>query len=186
MHCDRIATEPTPSVDCTIPTTEAIATIDPSGERTPVATLLAAGTIAIDPSAMLRDALSALRSTDRRSIAVVDSTHALVGVVHEAVFIPARERMTSLSPTEDVTHAMSSALAIHESVSVRRALRLLASAHLREATVVDDARVPLGVFRDVDGLRFVVEARARSSSRPPPADPLIEEEHGITEALEKD
>jgi len=185
MHCDRIAAEPTPSVDCTIPTTEAFTSIDPSGERTPVATLLARGTIAIDPSATVRDALNALRSQGHRSIAVVDATHALVGVVHEAVFVPARESSKSLSPSEDVTHAMSSALAIHESVSVRHALRLLASAHLREATVVDDAYVPLGVFRDVDGLRFVFEARQRSTSAPPPQPSLIEEEDMLAEELEK-
>jgi len=174
MHCDQITSSPSPSVDCTVPLREHLVQIDASGERTPVATILSEGTIAIDPSTTLREALSTLRSNDRRSIAVVDATHALVGVVHEAVFIPAREGPIR-SASEDVAHAMSSALAIHESVSVRHALRLLASAHLREATVVDDARVPLGVFRDVDGLRFVVKAR---DSAPPPVPSLIEEEKG--------
>jgi CBS domain-containing protein len=174
-HCDRITADPSPSVDCTFPMTETLATVDPSGEHTPVATLLARGTIAIDPSVTLRDALNTLRSIDRRSVAVVDASHALVGVVHEALFIPAREG-PSLSPSEDVARSMSSALAIHESVSVRHALRLLASAHLREATVVDDARVPLGVFRDVDGLRFVVNAR--SSTAPPPSSLIEEEDEG--------
>ncbi len=172
VHCDRITSGSTPAVECTVPLTESLASNDSTGERTPVATLLGEGTIAIDPSATLRDALGMLRSNDRRSVAVVDAKHALVGVVHEAVFITGREG-ASLSPSEDVARAMSSALAIHEGVSVRHALRLLASAHLREATVVDDDRVPLGVFRDVDGLRFVVRAR---STAPPPPDPLIEEE----------
>jgi hypothetical protein len=54
---------------------------------------------------------------------------------------------------------MSSVLAIHEGVSVRRALRLLASAHAREATVVNDDGVPVGVFRDVDGLRCTPSER---------------------------
>ncbi len=36
---------------------------------------------------------------------------------------------------------MSGTVAIHEKVAVRRALELLAAAHLREATVVDDKGV---------------------------------------------
>ncbi len=54
---------------------------------------------------------------------------------------------------------MSGSLAIHEAVPVRRALEVLAAAHLREATVIDDEGVPLGIFRDVDGLRWIVSAR---------------------------
>jgi CBS domain-containing protein len=62
--------------------------------------------------------------------------------------------------TDDVTTVMSHAVAIHESTPVRRALLFLASAHLRQAAVVDSDGVPLGVFRDVDGLRWLARARS--------------------------
>lgn len=71
--------------------------------------------------------------------------------------VPARKGPSS-TMTSPV--AMPSPLALHESTPVRRALRLLASAHLREAAVVDDGGHPLGVFRDVDGLRYLTRARA--------------------------
>lgn len=77
------------------------------------------------------------------AVASVDDHGAIVGVADEAGSV------------------VSSALALHESTPVRRALRLLASAHLRAATVVDDAGLPLGVFRDVDGLRVLALARTR-------------------------
>ena len=58
-----------------------------------------------------------------------------------------------------VTASMSTAVAIHERTPVRVALKLLAASHLREATVVSDHGVPIGVFRDVDGLRWLAAAR---------------------------
>jgi len=165
MHCDRITADPTPTVECTIPVNDP-GNPDTQGSTTPVASILHEGTVALDPSATLRDALTMLQGEGRRSVAVVDDAHVLVGVVHEAAFIVPRARDGALP--EDLNHAMSSALAIHESVPIRHALRLLASAHLREATVVDDAHVPLGVFRDIDGLRWIVQA---SHSTPPPKIP---------------
>jgi CBS domain-containing protein len=130
-------------------------TSDPMGERTEVGAVLHQGTVALDPSAPISAALAVLREEDRRSVAVVDESRALIGVVHEVTFVRPG------NPATDVAAAMSSALALHESTPVRRALRLLASAHLREATVTDDSGVPLGIFRDVDGLRWLARARAR-------------------------
>ena len=80
---------------------------------------------------------------------------AAYGIVHEVTFLRRK------NVDEELTATMSSGLAIHEATSVRRALRLLASAHLREAIVVDDEGVPLGTFRDVDGLRWIARTRPR-------------------------
>jgi hypothetical protein len=60
-----------------------------------------------------------------------------------------------------VACAMSSAMGIHEAMPVRTALRLLASSHLREATVIGNDGTPLGIFRDVDGLHAIAAARGR-------------------------
>ena len=54
---------------------------------------------------------------------------------------------------------MMSVIAIDERTPVRAALRLLAARHLREATVISREGVPIGVFTDVDGLRWVARAR---------------------------
>jgi CBS domain-containing protein len=163
-HCDAITNEPEPAVVCSIPAPppeELELASDPTGERTEVGAILRSGMVALDPAASIGDALAVLRSEDRRSVAVVDATRALVGVVHEVTFVRPGK------PAEDVAAAMSSALALHESTPVRRALRLLASSHLREATVTDGDGVPLGVFRDVDGLRWLALARAPGSAGVP-------------------
>lgn len=160
-HCDEVASLPSPSVDCTILVEESDCTPDPLGLRTAVGVVLAKGTVAIDPGTTVHEALSVLHSEDRRSIAVVDGKRSIVGVVHEAAFASTRAGSRPIErPNEQVVHMMSGSLAIHERVPVRKALELLAAAHLREATVVDDNGVPLGVFRDVDGLRWLVDARA--------------------------
>lgn len=155
VHCGLVTGGPDPAIVCSIPRTREELTSDPTGERTEVGAVLRRSVVAIDPAAPIGDALAALRGEDRRSIAVVDGARALVGVVHEMAFLSPRD------PAQDVAGAMSSALALHESTPVRRALRLLASAHLREATVVDGEGVPLGVFRDIDGLRWLAAARHR-------------------------
>jgi predicted transcriptional regulator len=154
-HCDAITTEPDPAIVCTIP-------VDPDesegADGAEVGTILHGETVAIDPATAIGDALVVMRAEDRRSVAVVDESRTLVGVVHEVTFV----RPTK--PAEAVAASMSSGLALHESTPVRRALRLLASAHLREAIVVDDAGVPLGTFRDIDGLRCIARARVVTSS----------------------
>jgi CBS domain-containing protein len=159
-HCDSIVAEPAPAVNCTIAMPETSLTPDRLGVRTAVGEILAQGAVALDPDATIRDALALLRLENRRSVAIVDATHVVIGVIHEAVF--ATNPSVGLpAPRSDqgVAQLMSGTLAIHEAVPVRRALELLAAAHLREATVVDDKGVPLGVFRDVDGLRWIVAAR---------------------------
>lgn len=162
-HCDSIVATPAPAVNCTISVPETSLLPDPLGVRTAVGEILDHGAVALDPDATIRDALRLLRSEDRRSLAIVDATHVVIGVIHEAAF--ATSASSGLPPRSDqgVALLMSGTLAIHESVPVRRALELLAAAHLREATVVDDKGVPLGVFRDVDGLRWIVEARGSAS-----------------------
>jgi CBS domain-containing protein len=149
VHCEAITTEPEPAIVCSIP-------LEP-GNETEVGVLLHGDTVAVDPGASIREALAVLRGTERRSVAVVDEQRVLVGVVHEVTFVRPGK------PMEDVAAAMSSALALHESTSVDRALRLLASAHLREAIVVDGAGVPLGTFRDVDGLHWMARCRRSTS-----------------------
>lgn len=154
-HCDFVTAEPRAAIVCSIPTTRDQLTADASGETTEVGAVLQRSVAAVDPATPIGAALSVLRAEDRRSIAVVDGARSLVGVVHEVTFLQPRD------PTDQVAGVMSSALALHESTPLRRALRLLASAHLREATVVDGDGVPLGVFRDVDGLRWLAAARRR-------------------------
>lgn len=161
-HCDAIRDGAVASVECTIPITPADGSADPAGERTEVGTLLSAGTTVIEDSASLRDVWRVLRTEDRRSVAVVDHEQKLVGVVHEMAFVrgAAGESGRPRCDRGDLTCAMSAAMAIHEATPVRVALRLLASSHLREATVVSPDGKPLGVFRDVDGLRWIARARA--------------------------
>lgn len=154
-HCDAITTDPEPAIICSIPVDPEALAPDPAGEKTEVAVLLHGESVAIDPAAAVGDALRVLRAQNRACVAVVDERRVLVGVIHEVAFVRPG------SQPEDVAAAMSSGLALHESTSVRRALRLLASAHLREAIVIDDAGVPLGTFRDVDGLRWIARARRR-------------------------
>jgi CBS domain-containing protein len=147
----------TPSVDCTFPMPIGPVRPDPQGERTEVASLLSSGVSVVEETAPLREAL-ALMKDGRRSLAVVDTEQKLVGVVHEMAFARGGD-----SPTGDgdITWAMSTALAVHEAMPVRAALRLLASSHLREATVVSSEGRPLGVFRDVDGLRWIANRRGQ-------------------------
>lgn len=152
-HCDDVTEGPSPAIVCSIPLMPGDLAADPMGERTEVGAVLREGTVALDPCASIGEALAVLRAQNRRSVAVVDGARSLVGVVHEVTFVRPE------NPSEHVASAMSSALALHESMPVRRALRLLASAHLREATVTDDEGVPLGVFRDVDGLSWLARAR---------------------------
>jgi CBS domain-containing protein len=180
-HCDAIVTTPSPAVNCTITVEERDLAPDPDGLRTAVGTMLEGATIAIDPGTTVRDALLLLNADDSRSIAVVNNTHTMVGVVHESSFLPMLEEASARSPAsvrspastvtplptqqradDQVLRMMSGAIAIHERLPIRKALEVLAGAHLREATVIDDAGVPLGVFRDVAGLRWLVTARDRS------------------------
>lgn len=150
LHCTEVTAEPEPAIVCAIPS-------EPSMEEPEVGTILRGETVAIDPATPIGEALLVMRAEERRSVAVVDGDRTLVGIVHEVTFV------RPVKPGEEVAAAMSSGLALHEATPVRRALRLLASAHLREAIVVDDAGVPLGTFRDVDGLRWIAKARAPTS-----------------------
>jgi CBS domain-containing protein len=156
VRCDAIVAEPLPAVVCTPALDESTLAPDPLGVRTPVGGMLQEGTIAIDPDTTVREALGLLRSEDRRSVAVVDEKRAILGVVHEAAFL---RRGLAAPRDEDVAHVMSGTIAIHEAMPIRRAVELLATAHLREATVIDDDGVPIGRFRDVDGLRWLTRAR---------------------------
>lgn len=133
--------------------------LDREGEGTSVAILLEHGSSALTPETTIGTASVALQRGPHHSMAVVDACGTLVGVLHEAALV-----VGELDLRAPVTHAMSSPLALPSRMPVRSALRVLAAAHLREAIVVDDDGVPLGVFRDVDGLLFV----ARRRGRPPP------------------
>jgi CBS domain-containing protein len=166
-HCDAIVSSPAPSVECSVPLEGPEPLPDPHGVRTAVGGVLARGAVVIDPSVTVREALGILRAEDRRSVAVVDDRRAIIGVVHEATFVrrPGERREP---PDESIMRIMSGSIVIDESLSVRKALELLAASHLREATVVNEEGVPLGLFRDVDGLRWLVGARDRDSAGPSP------------------
>jgi len=151
-RCDAITDGEVPTVHCTVPRVE---TDDAS-----VGAMLARGTTAVANRCTLEEALSVMRTSGARSLAVVDPTHTLVGVVHELMLVHSGH-VVPVPARGGVSAAMSSALAVHERTPVRTALRLLATTHSREATVVTDEGAPLGTFRDVDGMRFV-----SPSSRP--------------------
>jgi CBS-domain-containing membrane protein len=152
---------------------------DPGGERTEVGEMLRGGTLAIAETCSFRDALDILQADDRRTVAVVDADQVLVGVVHEMSLAHGGrsghlEMVASLDGR--VTAAMSSALAVHETMPIRTALRLLASTHSREATVVTSEGTPLGVFRDIDGMRWISQARESPDPRPRDAEPPTDAE----------
>jgi len=165
-HCDAIVSVPSPSVNCTVLLEERDLEPDPLGTHTPVGNMLEHGAISIDPTLSVHEALKLLQSEGVQSVAVVDGEHRMVGVLHEAVFV--RGGMTMPSGTAraprargEVLQIMSASLAIHESLPIRRALELLAAAHLREATVVNAEGIPIGVFRDIDGLRWMFTAKQK-------------------------
>jgi len=159
VHCDAIVGGAKPSVDCTIPVVPLPAADDPTGERTEVGMLLCTGTVVVAESATLHAALAVLRAEDRRAVAIVDDRHVLVGLVHETAFLRRRPGQAHGA----IGGAMSTAIAVHERTPVRVALRMLAAHHLREATVISDEGTPIGLFRDVDGLRWI-SAAARVSA----------------------
>jgi len=156
-RCDAITAGPAPTVDCSFALPEPELTPDPDGERTEVGTILSGGTDVVSASASLVDALGLVRANDFRSVSVVGGHHLLVGVLHERALYELCRKPGAASL--DVTVAMSRPLAMHESTPVRSALRFLASAHLRQAAVVTSAGTPLGVLRDVDGLRWIARQR---------------------------
>ncbi len=151
VHCEAITEGPMASVDCSIELGPHGRAVDPDGESTDVGTLLCRGTVVVAESASLGCALAVLREGDRRSVAVVDERHVMIGLVHETTTMFGRSRVGD----DRVGAAMTSAIAVDERTPVRVALRLLAANHLREATVVSKRGVPIGVFRDVDGLRWI-------------------------------
>lgn len=152
IHCDAITTTNGGSVECTVPARSSDDTQDADGETTRVGALLHGAAVAIEPEASLRDALAMLGTGERLSLPVVDAHNVLVGVVYPRPALVQKK----------VSQVMSRPLAVHESTPVRRALRLMAATHAREATVVDDDGVPIGTFHDVDGLRWIGERRPRA------------------------
>ncbi|MEA2749311.1 MAG: hypothetical protein QOI41_3454 [Myxococcales bacterium] len=154
-RCTSIDEGITPVVSCTLPNEPLEPADDPDGERIEVGSMLSEGTVVLSEAVSIGRALEVMRDRDRRSVAIVDARHCMVGLVHEARFatrIPRAER-------GEVRAAMTSPIAIDERTPVRTALKLLAAHHLREATVVSKRRVPVGMFRDVDGLRWLAAAR---------------------------
>ncbi|HSO36846.1 MAG TPA: CBS domain-containing protein [Labilithrix sp.] len=152
VHCDAIQDGEVPTVDCVIPVPPHD---DPAGERTEVGSLLLHGTVVVAQSVSLGEALAVMREGKHRSVAIVDDDHVMVGLVHDASIEGHSRRLHEGA----VTTAMASVISIDERTPVRVALRLLAANHLREATVVSKHGVPIGVFRDVDGLHWIANAR---------------------------
>jgi predicted transcriptional regulator len=159
VHCDAITEGPAPSVECSLPVRPLEPADDPTGESMEVGTMLCRGTVVLAASTTLRCAVRLLNEENRRSVAVVDENGVLVGLVYATRFLNALDP----ARTAVVSATMSTPIAVDESTPVRVALRLLAANHLREATVISRDGVPIGVFRDVDGLRWI--ARARDAAR---------------------
>ena len=178
-RCDAITTGEVPSVDCTVSLPPEAEEPDPLGERTSVGNLLSCGAKVLSQDCTLRDALSLL-DPSTRSVAIVDSAHLLVGIVHEVSVAQCRTRNGPVTVTFPVAEAMTSPVAIGEELSVRAALRVLAATHSREAIVITAAGTPLGVFRDVDAMQWI--ARARDSSSPLPLEDADDDEEDEAEA----
>jgi CBS domain-containing protein len=153
-RCEAIVASPAPAVSCLVTEARADLPYDPLGLRTPVAEVLTSETFAVEAETTLREALAHLHAEDRRSVAVVDGGKVVIGVVHE-------RQSTEFPRDLPVTLVMGSKLALPMSTPIRRALELMAAAHLREVVVVDEEQVPLGTFRDVDGLHWLARARHR-------------------------
>jgi CBS domain-containing protein len=155
VRCTSIEEGMTPAVSCTLPHTPLEPADDPRGERIEVGSTLSEGTMVFSEAVSIGRALEVMRDRDRRCVAIVDERHRIVGLVHEAH----SATRTPRAELGEVRAAMTSPIAIDERTPVRTALKLLAAHHLREATVVSKRRVPVGMFRDIDGLRWLAAAR---------------------------
>jgi CBS domain-containing protein len=158
-YCSAVGAEEgegPPSVDCAVRSEPPASERDRDGERTAVGELLCRGTLVLDDLVPLGQALELLRAHDLRSVAIVDSARVMVGLLYEPGFAA---RVHPVLEASAVSGAMSSAVALGEATPVRTALKLLAANHLREATVVSKRGVPIGTFRDVDGLLWIASAR---------------------------
>ncbi len=155
-HFDAVTDGAGATVDCSIPEIPSMPSDDPTGEWTEIGVILCTGTVVVAQSAAVDSALRVLRTEERRSVPIVDENHVLVGMIHETGFM-GRRSLRGLDGA--ISAAMSTAIAVHERTPVRVALRLLAANHLREATVVSADGIPIGVFRDVDGLHWIGLAR---------------------------
>jgi CBS domain-containing protein len=193
VHCEEIRSTPLPTVECSVPERPGALAYDPDGERTEVGKLLHSGTAVLHETCSLRDALELLRECDRREVAVVDPGHVLLGIVREVALSPpsassapravVRASLPPRASEAPVTAAMTSPIIVHETIPIRTALRILASAHAREATVVTSERKPLGVFRDVDGLLWL--AATRRAEEPNYAAETLEEATREAAALDR-
>jgi CBS domain-containing protein len=144
---------------------------DPAGELTEIGTLLRAGaTTVVEAIVTLPVALRVLEAEHCAALPVVDEGAHLVGIVHERHLLrraaepPSPEGHERRATT--VASAMSSAAPVAERMSVRSALRFMAAHHLREVVVVSPEGRPLGIVRDVDGLRWIARAKSGSAADP--------------------
>ena len=158
VRCTSIEEGITPTVSCTLPNTPLEPADDPRGERIEVGSMLTEGTVVFSEAVSLEQALEVMHGRGRHSVAIVDAGHRIVGLVHEASSATRTPR-AQRGDMGEVRAAMTSPIAIDERTPVRTALKLLAAHHLREATVVTRRRVPVGMFRDIDGLRWLAAAR---------------------------
>jgi CBS domain-containing protein len=150
FHCDAVTGGSHPAIECTISLPES-ETVDRLGETTAVGSVLSSGASVVADTCMLHDAVRLLGDGPDPFVGVVDEADVLVGIVHEMSI--------ASGPDEGkVDVAMTSPVVVPENLPVRAALRVLAAAHSRAAVVVDREGHPLGVFRDIDGMRWLVRA----------------------------
>lgn len=122
---------------------------DREGEHTAVGAVLCRGATVLAEDATIEEAHRLLR--DGATAPMVDESGRVTGTVDASAIS---------GPWLDPTR-IHGVRAITESTPVRSALRMLASAHLREATIVTAEGEVLGIFRDVDGLFWLARARHR-------------------------
>jgi len=142
---------------------------DPPGEATLVGSILRGGTLCVASDAEV-PALRAL-SVERALLGlfIVDNDGRLVGLVRDVNLLRAVQPTPDAGPlaaleARDVNRAdavMSTATSVWEDISVRRAIRCMASAHLREIPVVTREGQLVGVLRDIDGLRWIAAEQHR-------------------------
>lgn len=109
VHCDAIAEGEPPTVDCSTAAPPAELPPDRDGESTAVGSMLCRGTVVVAQSVSLIRALALVHDDDRRSLAIVDDAHVMVGVVHDGAAGRSRQPHAA-----SVGAAMTAVIAIDE------------------------------------------------------------------------
>ena len=140
---------------------------DAPGDATPVGTILRGCTFCIVGDAEVPSLLAGLAERPLSEMPVVDDLGRLIGLVRDIHCL--RGLRAALGPdvqsgfgrcgVSRIDAVMSPAKSVREDASVRRALRAMAGADVREIPVVARDGQLVGMLRDIDGLHFIAAER---------------------------